>query len=167
MKLLHHNKKAVSEIIGYVLLISIAVGLSVVVLVYLKDLIPKDKPTCEDNVNLFLQDHNCKILLGKGNLTIRIVNKGLFMIDAVYVYASEENRSAKNWLNDPNDPTLKDKFFIYLEPEASKTLSFESTVYSNLGKNYSLEIAPGLYDAKTKLTLNCNQATIFQRFACN
>ena len=51
------KKKGVSAIVGYVLLISFGVVMSVIVYSYLKTYTPKDALTCPDGVSIFLKDY--------------------------------------------------------------------------------------------------------------
>ena len=51
----HLDRKGVSIMIGYVLLISIAVALSTAVFFYLKLYLPDEKPDCYQDINLVIE----------------------------------------------------------------------------------------------------------------
>ena len=72
------NKKAISIIIGYVLLVVIAISLSLLVYAWLKNYLPKDVEKCPDSVSLTISNYNCDIEENKITLTLR--NKGFFNI---------------------------------------------------------------------------------------
>src|SRR3972149_7833470 len=94
--LLPSNKKALSEIVGYTILIVIAISLSVLVYAFLKTYIPKEAVSCEEDLNLIVQDYSCST---SGELKITIKNKGLFKADAVYVWFEDKGRKLKNQTN--------------------------------------------------------------------
>ncbi len=73
------NKKGVSEVIAYVLLISITIALSVIVYNWLRFYVSEDKiPECGDGTNLIVKDFDC---YGGDNLTITLQNRGRFTVD--------------------------------------------------------------------------------------
>lgn len=75
------NKKGISELISYVLLVLIAVAIAVSVYLFLKPYaenpLPEDE--CPDGISIILEKYNCynNII----NLTLK--NKGLFAVNAV------------------------------------------------------------------------------------
>ena len=71
------SKRGVSVIIGYVLLITIAILLSVLVFNWLRFYVsPETKETCPEGVSLIIQDYSC----ANQKLNITLKNKGLFNI---------------------------------------------------------------------------------------
>lgn len=94
---MRQNKKGVSEIVSYVLLIVIAVALAGAVFAYLKLYIPKEKPQCEQDISLIIQNYSCKT----GELEVTFLNKGLFSADAAYVRLGEKGRKVRQLIN-PN-----------------------------------------------------------------
>ncbi len=81
------NKKGVSVIIGYVILISIGIIMSLVVYNYLKTYVPKDAINCPEGVSILITDYDCK----DGSLNITIKNNGKFNHDGYYIHASEND----------------------------------------------------------------------------
>ncbi len=75
------DKRGLSNLVAYVLLISITVSLSVLVYGWLKFYVEvEDVVECSSNVNVVISSYEC---YGgdDGNLTVRLKNKGLFDID--------------------------------------------------------------------------------------
>jgi len=70
------NRRGISEIIGYVILISITLAMSLIVYAWLKTYIPSDAPKCSDGVSVFLQNYtyDCSVQ----NLTVNLKNNGRF-----------------------------------------------------------------------------------------
>jgi len=113
--LLQQDKKGVSIMIGYVLLIVIAIGLSVAVFAYLKLYLPKDEPKCRDDVILSIDRVSC-IGIGGGNfeVSINLTNRGFFSINGAFLRIGEVDRIFKTLLGDGevyflegNNPVLK------------------------------------------------------------
>src|SRR3989344_3167864 len=98
--LLHTNRKGVSEMISYVLLISIAIGMSLLVFGFLKLYVPKDKIECPEGTSLAIEEVSCL-----GNQTVlSISNRGKFSIDAFYLRLGSPETTVKTWINNPDSP---------------------------------------------------------------
>ena len=75
------RKKGLSNLIAYVLLISISLSLSVMVYGWLKFYVGgAEIATCPSNTNLIIESYECFSGNG-GNFTVTIKNKGLFDVD--------------------------------------------------------------------------------------
>ena len=175
------NKKGVSEMVSYVMLIIIAVSLSILVFSYLKFYTPKDKLECPSDVSLTIQNYVCQAgtSTNKSNLTITLLNKGLFTVDAAYIRIGPENRRVKTLINDPNDYTLPlqtayDNFYLFWLNESNSKIqglppgkSYERTYHPNITSagSYGIEIEPAIL-GKGDLSL-CPDATITQSIACS
>ena len=84
------NKKGLSEIVSYVLLILVALSLSVAVYTWLKVYVPKDKLECPDGVSLIIKELEC----GNANKFVNITfgNKGRFDVDGIYLKFSDSEK---------------------------------------------------------------------------
>lgn len=91
-QLLLQDKKGVSIMVAYVLLIVLAIGLAGGVYSYLNFYVPKDQPQCPSDVSLIVQDVECT----NGQITISLLNKGLFSIDGAYLKIGDPDRIARN-----------------------------------------------------------------------
>lgn len=85
------NKKGVSAIIGYVLLIVFAVSMSGVVYSWLRRSIPKQQEACPDGVSIEVSgvDHDS----GNKEISFTLLNRGLFSINGVTVRIKENERA--------------------------------------------------------------------------
>jgi hypothetical protein len=84
LRLGNENKRAVSNVVAYVLLIVIAVALSVLVYNWLRFYVGEgDVSECLDGVGIIIKDYNCYETneFGAGRLSITLKNKGRFSID--------------------------------------------------------------------------------------
>jgi len=78
------KKNAVSNVVGYVLLIAIAVALSVLVYNWLRFYVGDEKVAeCSDGVGVIIKDYNCfeSTATDAGRLMITLKNKGRFILD--------------------------------------------------------------------------------------
>jgi len=83
VKIKKQNKRGISEIIGYVLLIGFVIVLSVVIYAWMKSYVPKDELKCPDEIAIFVKDYSCSTQ--QLNLTIK--NNGRFNITGYLIYA--------------------------------------------------------------------------------
>lgn len=138
------NKKAVSLMLSYVLLIAIAVSLSIGVYSWLKFIAKGTEETeeCPKDVSLEIQNYEC---LANKEIRLEIKNKGLFNISGIAVRGTD-NKSQEAWFK------LKDVsevgnievgeayiFLRALRPNNSSTYKFS---YEGLTRLEKIEIQP-------------------------
>jgi hypothetical protein len=86
-KRIRKNKKAVSELIAYVILISLAVSLSSVVYLWLRFYVQQGNlQKCPDEVSVILKDYNCLTVGENHYLNLTIKNTGYFSINGTVVF---------------------------------------------------------------------------------
>ncbi|MGV8142611.1 MAG: hypothetical protein ACP5NS_03170 [Candidatus Pacearchaeota archaeon] len=131
------NKHAESLMVGYVILIAIAIALSTGVFFYLKLYLPADKPECAQDIDLVIDSITCNhVAVSGGNpstsiVDIKFTNKGLFNVDSAYIKIGDSERVFKTTLNDPDADRLIsacNNFEIALKPGAQfcKTYTYAS-----------------------------------------
>ena len=90
--MLTFNKKGVSIIIGYVLLITIGIALSTLVYSWLRFYVtPGEEVSCPEGVSLIIKNYNYDCTANKLNLTLQ--NKGLFTVDGFVLRANDKQGS--------------------------------------------------------------------------
>jgi FlaG/FlaF family flagellin (archaellin) len=84
------SKKGLSEMVSYVLLIMIALGIAAAVFVWIAYYVPSinEREKCPEGVSLFIKQYSCDNTSKVLNLTVQ--NKGLFNIDGFFVRASND-----------------------------------------------------------------------------
>jgi len=78
------NKKAISEVIGYVLLIVVGISIASIVGVWLRYQVPEDnsQKLCPDDASIVIVDYNCSVSpTNVRSINITLKNKGYFSID--------------------------------------------------------------------------------------
>lgn len=88
MLLFHKSKKAVSIMIGYVLLITFAIIIGGVVYVWLSSYVPTETIECPDGISVFIKDVECSNVGGEYQLTLNLSNNGRFAVDGYYLKIS-------------------------------------------------------------------------------
>jgi hypothetical protein len=83
------NKKAVSVMVGYVLLIAFGIGMGVVVYGYLKTYVPTESLTCPDGVSIFLKSASCNASAGELNISLK--NTGKFNLAGYFIKATNSS----------------------------------------------------------------------------
>ena len=77
------NKKAVSLMVSYVILIAIAIGLAIGVYVWLKDYVNiEPKIDCKEGTSMILEDYNCTSNI----ITLLLKNNGYFNISGFIMH---------------------------------------------------------------------------------
>jgi hypothetical protein len=83
------NKKGISPMIGYVLLISAAIVMSIIVYTWLKTYVPKEALECPDYTSMFIKNSTCDLNANQLNITIR--NNGNFNIAGYFARIANES----------------------------------------------------------------------------
>lgn len=164
------SKKGLSEIVGYVILIIIAVTLAGLVYGWLKLQVPKDKLSCPDSVGIIIKDYACNT--GSKTVNITIENRGYFNIDGINARASNQTGG----VNSLPLQALSGAFatstngFIYFNTPLNPNLDYAG-VYNYSANNIikSIQITPFVLnkgnsatnqlvicsDKSTQLDINC------------
>lgn len=89
--LLKSDKKGISIIIGYIILISMAVALSIMVFNWLVFYIPGEKEKCPEDISVSVHSISCERISRQLNFTIK--NNGLFTINGIIIRANHREGS--------------------------------------------------------------------------
>ena len=159
------NKKGISEIVSYTLLIVIAIGLSIIVFLFLRVYVFKGQaPECPPDVSIFINSATCFSASGQYQLNVDLINKGFFTIDAVYVRFREPNRKIQNLIGSPYD---YHSFSEGLAPgeKTNPPLAF-SLSSAQSGKEHTLEVQPVVKNDKGEDAL-CENAVVTKTVICS
>lgn len=152
--------------IGYVLLIALAIGLSVGVFYYLKLYLPSENPKCSQEITLSIDKLNCTISGSSYDVYVELTNRGLFTVDSAYIKIGDEDRIVKDLLNNPEERLTSscNSFEIGLKPgdsfcenyvynptevTSTKEVSIEPLVYID---NTAVLCPEGITTKKVKCT---------------
>ena len=129
---LNKNKSALSNMVGYVLLIGITISLSVLVYSWLRFYVQgEDIEECSDDVNIIIRSYQCYLpddeTMSGGRLIVTLKNKGLFTVDG-YELRVHDRRGADFGFY------LFDEEGMEIEPgnETTVTYRFNATAFFDL-----------------------------------
>lgn len=186
------NKKALSPIISYVILVTIVISTSLIVYPWLKTYVAVSPASCPDGVSVFLNKVNCSSNGENYLLNISVKNNGLFSIGGYFInfrnsdgraiswdegITFTELRQGHPWTGDIVQTDLKPGVsFIDSHSESGEQASLnplkpDETIrsYFNVSKSISLdsiEIIPIRKEDKGKI-VNCGKALTIEKVVCS
>lgn len=177
--LLQRINRGESVILGYVLLIVLAIGMSAAVYAYLTFYLPKDQPHCPESVSLTISNLNCS----KSQLTLTLTNRGLFSVNGSYIKMGEKDRTFKNLVNCPGPGQSPPKCQLYfnsgpaayltvpLKPGESWTRTFDLNFVPVSGRDYDVDVEPLIVVSSSVISGNkskvlCADSVIRQPVKC-
>jgi hypothetical protein len=165
--LLRNNKKGVSLMIGYVILISLAIGLSLGVFYYLKLYLPTEEPKCPSDVSLSVDEVNCVSIGSNYNVDINISNRGLFNVDSAFIKIGDRNRVFKENLNNANNrwdgSDLCDNGLV-LKPGEKYCGTFEYKPGNSIISSQELSVEPIIWIDNKQVI--CTNAVLKKNIEC-
>jgi hypothetical protein len=164
-KHLYQDRRGVSTIVSYVLIIIIALALSVGVYSFLKLQIPKfQTPECTSEVPISITEFTCDS--SSNLLSVTIKNQGLFSVDAVYVRLGDQGRTVLTSVSPQPDYLNPSLELPGLLPGQTITLGpYPTGSVTSAPGNYELEVQPAVFE-DNELAL-CPQYTVSQTIQCS
>ena len=171
------NKKGISVVIGYVLLITFGIIISVLVYTYLKTFVPSDTPACPDGVSLYLKDYSYNCSSGELNLTLK--NNGKFKINGYFAHGTTNQNVTLATLDLSNNfnPVISGDGVVlsgvmYFHTNTSTPLNFGEESFQSFdltNRTYTLEIIPIRFQTENNVEkfTSCGDAKITQALECN
>lgn len=157
------NKQGISEILSYVLLIIIALGISVLVYGFLSSNIPKGEiPECSTDVHVIVSGVDCTFTDPAVNLTLTLQNRGLFNATGFFFRLSPSGREVQTFIS------TEDRYFFPREPispgdSREVILNLDSAAPGD-GQGMTLEVQPA-YRTSEGIAV-CERAVINQEIDC-
>ena len=115
------DKSALSNIVAYVLLISITVALSVIVYGWLRFYVSGEEPDeCSDGVNIIIRSYECTLPNADGvggRIEVTLKNKGLFIVDGYALRVHDRGNATFGFY-------LFDEDGVIIEPGAEHTETY-------------------------------------------
>jgi len=177
------NKKALSVMIGYILLITFGIVLSIIVYSYLKTYAPKDFLKCPEGVSIFIEEINCSgnATTGGNDLSLTMQNNGKFNLAGYFIHATNGSNqevatidlSQEITENSSIGPVRVSNSIIFTRTSTDVN-SFkpnnETTHYfTNISTNVSqVEIIPIRYETKgsTQRLASCGESRVWEIANC-
>lgn len=160
------NKKAVSQLLAYSIMIIIAVALSGLVYTFLYQNIPKDEvDKCPQNINLAIEKINCLIgVAGDADVETIISNRGLFSVKGFSVAVRSENSTADNKIEE-SSANRQFEGEERLTPGEATLQEFNSIIFPKEKDNLVFELKPIVLNEEG-LPVLCDEQIITKTFSC-
>lgn len=183
------NKRGISVIIGYVLLIAVVIAISVLVYQWLKSYVPRDALSCPDGVAISMPDfvYNCSFNTTHEQLNFTVDNSGTFSIAGYLIHVTNTstqqlatidlskyyfNATNRGYYSRNSGAVLFGTFYTlnYFSPSTSFTINDSSFLIPKaVGTLNIVEITPVRYvnySGQTR-TAVCGNARITQTVECS
>lgn len=154
---MRNNKRGISEMLAYTILIVIAISLSLLVYSWLKIYALKPTVECNEDTSLIIEGYECDLNNYRINLTVR--NQGKFIIDGFSAKGSNlTGRPPVYSLREVRNPLMEEIFFNPpLNVSESRLISLN---FAELEKLVSIQVQP--YMEKDKKIVFCKNAVYTQ-----
>lgn len=178
MRKIEKNKKGLSEMVSYVLLVIIAVSLSILVYAWLKTQLPKEIDQCPDRTSVIIKNIFCDEVDKKINITFQ--NKGFFDVDGISVKVSKRARDVptynlmteiKSWENHSIVINEVKNFTYFRNPLRPGNEYFLNYSYKEFSPIKKIQVTPfinkkseGSQEIKQVV---CGNSIIMQEINCN
>jgi len=170
MRKINKDKKAVSLMLSYVLLVLIALAVGTLIYFWMKDVIFSPGETCPEGVSLIIRDVSCS----GGQITITIANKGTFNVHGIIVRGSDDPEIAPiiNLKSIDSKITVAETLNMFtdvsgnsdpLEPNEEGEYTFD---YSTVLPGPPVKITIGAIRTQEEETLVCERTFITRNVDC-
>lgn len=173
-------KKGLSIMVGYVLLVSFAIFISIIVYQQLKTYVPKESLKCPDGVSLFVKDYSYNCATSELNLTIK--NNGRFSLGGYFIHAT--NNSSNQEIATIDVSSAINPSSLYLNPGVLFDLISENQnsldpdgerihLYDlsslNIGQINLIEISPLRWQTieERQRVVACSDAKTIEKISCS
>ncbi len=154
--------------IGYVILVAAAIGLSTAVFFYLKLYLPSENPKCYEDIDLVFENVTCRIVPNNAEIFVNFTNRGLFNVDTAYIKFGEADRVVRTILNDPPEQSFLSSDCNNLSNKLKpgeyfcKTFNYNSQV--SIGKIYEVSVEPMMWIDNTPVL--CPDSIVTKKIMC-
>jgi len=165
---LKKNKRGISIMIGYVLLVSVMIIIGLIVYQWMKTYVPKEPLECPDGVSIYIKDVFCE---DNETLKLNLIfkNNGRFDINGYFIYATNDSEQELATID-------LSKYLISGGIKSANSVRFEKGVLepgeeieqifdiekTEINQIYSIEIIPTRFQIKDnkKRFVSCGNAKV-------
>lgn len=168
------DKRGVSLMIGYIVLVTVAIIMSTIIYQQLKTYVPSDEVSCSEGVSVFIESLDYSCSADQINLTIK--NTGRFSFSGYFISAADSpgETVATIDLSQYNELGSGGVVFIGLTGREDNPINPGREVNSyfdlpdSLGQLYAIELTPARYEeiSGIKRLVSCGDARIREEISC-
>lgn len=175
------DKRGLSIVIGYILLITISIVMSIIVYQWLKTYVPTESLKCSEGTSIFIKDISYDCTSSKLDITVN--NNGKFSIDGYFIHVSNKSDEELATIDLSskiisggsifgNSIKFSDLVDNSLAPAGERPSSFNVAEYCpcDVGKKLvKVEIIPiRIQEIKNKnWTVSCSDAKVEEALTCS
>lgn len=165
------DKKGVSIMIGYVLLVTSAIVMGSIVYQWMKTYVPTDSLECPEGVSIFITNINC----AGDNLFVTLKNNGRFNIAGYFIHATNNSKQELATIDlskyFASISGVKIDNAILFGPSKDNSMKINEVIderFNLTNQVYSIEIIPIRYqEEKNKIRLvSCGNAKVTELTNC-
>jgi hypothetical protein len=171
------NRRGISIVVGYVLLIAISIVMSIIVYQWLKTYVPRDSIKCSEGTSVFIKEIRYDCVNSDLNITLK--NNGKFSIYGFFIHVS--NKTGEEIPTIDISKNLSDGGIISgnsiafsndrnnkLTPEEPTNIKVSSFDVRGYGRLYKVEIIPTrMQEINNKETLvSCGDMKVEEDLVC-
>lgn len=161
-----NNKKGVSLMVGYALLVVIAIALGALVYPYLKARLPAETVECPADLSISIEEAICN--RADWTLSLVMLNRGLFNITGAYIRFADSSKSVRPQINKDKELYLSSGLRpAPLGPgQETRLLSYPIGSQSHLNENgtFVVEVQPAIF--KKGVLVPCSNKIVTQTVEC-
>ena len=157
------GKRGVSAMVAYVLLVVIALTIGVIVYGFLELYVPKDQPECNREVKLSIEEAVCS----NGQVSITLLNRGLFSVDGALVKIGDPGRIVRDTLNEDNPLFVNGGNLEAISPDEERTLPLFSYDNYEDGEEREIEVEPFYFVDEAQDFALCPNAVVTKIVTCS
>ncbi len=168
----YKNKKGVSVLVGYVLLITFVIFMGVIIYSWMKSYVPKNDLNCPDGTSLFIKDYECD----SSELNITLKNNGRFNVGGYFIRVTDTPQAGLATIDISQNLTSGGSTITpfgvkfqgndnSLVPTYDETHIFDISDYAQI---YSLEIVPLRWqeEDRRKRLVTCKTSILREDITC-
>ena len=167
------KKKGVSIMVGYVLLVTCAIIIGVVVYQWVKTYVPADALECPEGTSIFIKEYTYDC--DNSELSLTLKNNGLFNTAGYFIHATNEEGQELATIDLSNYTLLgegKGGTVLFSTGNSFKPNDEETNIFelsgSEIGQIYSIEIIPVRFqeeDGKNRF-VSCGGSKVEEKISC-
>lgn len=177
---LKRNRRGLSVVIGYILLIAISIVMSIVVYQWLKTYVPKDTTKCSEGTSIFIKEIAYTCTSGKETLNITVKNNGRFSVNGYFIHVSNvSNLDALATIDissrilvggkiTGSSISFNELIANYLTPDEPTNVRMSSFNVTGYGRLYKVEITPIRIQREGNInrSVSCGDSKIEENLVC-
>lgn len=174
------DKKGMSVIIGYVLLVVAGLVMGSLVYVWMKTYVPQEEIECPEGISIYIKEANCYLDNGQTKLNLTLKNSGRFSLGGFYIHATNkvtQEIASRNLVEFVADSSKKFSDSLRFESAASIALDELNTFAPNEEANFLFNLNEEIFSIEIKPTrhqeidqrvrfVSCSAAKVKETIKC-